>query len=143
MDRLLAEADRRMYGEKQHRSGKKNRRAYPRLSCCVAVEVEAEGQATLLMGKVTNVSMGGCYVETNALLTTTTKVKVAFSTDTGALEVAGAVVRNNPGAGVALQFDDVILGSRQTVKKILAFVESTVRADADGIRYLASMHETR
>jgi diguanylate cyclase (GGDEF)-like protein len=71
LDRLLAEADRRMYGEKQHRSGKKNRRAYPRLSCCLAAELKVEGDATLLVGKVTNVSRGGCYVEINNLLTTT------------------------------------------------------------------------
>jgi len=143
MDRLLAEADRRMYGEKQHRSGKKNRRAYPRLSCCVAVELEAGANATLSVGKVTNVSLGGCYVETNALLATKTKAKVAFSTDFGALEVEGAVVRNNPGVGVAVKFDDASPGNRETVKQILEFVERTVRTDADGLRYLARMHETR
>ena len=143
MDRLLAEADRRMYGEKQHRSGKKNRRGYPRLSCCVAVELEVEGNATILMGKVTDVSIGGCYVETNTLPATTTRVKVAFSTDLEALEIEAAVVRNNPGVGFGLKFDDAVLGSRETVKQILTFVERTVRADADGLRYLVGMHENR
>ena len=143
MDRLLAEADRRMYGEKRHRSGKKNRRAYPRLSCCVVVELEAGEDATPSVGKVTNISLGGCYVETNTLLATTTKTKVAFSTDCGPVEVEGEVVRNNPGVGVALRFDAALLGNRETVKEILAFVERTVRGDADGLRYLARVQETR
>jgi diguanylate cyclase (GGDEF)-like protein/putative nucleotidyltransferase with HDIG domain len=143
MDRLLAEADRRMYGEKQHRSGKKNRRAYPRLSCCVAAELKVEGNAALLVGNVTNISRGGCYVEINNFLATTTKVKLAFSTDFGALEVESTVIRNNPGAGFALKFDDALPGTREIVKKILEFVESTVHADADGRRYLATTHETR
>jgi len=143
MDRLLAEADRRMYGEKQHRSGKKNRRAYPRLSCCLAVELKVEGNATLLVGKVTNVSRGGCYVEINSILATTTRVKVAFSADSGALEVESTVVRNNPGAGFAVKFDDALPGTRNIVKRILEFVESTVQADADGLRYLAKTHEIR
>jgi len=143
LDRLLAEADRRMYGEKQHRSGKKNRRAYPRLSCCLAAELKVEGNATLLVGKVTNVSRGGCYVEINNLLTTTTRVKVAFPTDSGVLEVESTVVRNNPGVGFAVKFDDALPGTREIVKRILEFVENTVQTDADGLRYLAKRRETR
>ena len=141
MDQLLAEADRRMYGEKRHRSGKKNRRAYPRLSCCVAVELEAEGNPALLVAQVANVGLGGCYVKTSTLLPMATRVKVAFSTDRGASVVEGTVVRNDPGDGVALKFDDAVPGTRDTVKKILGFVESTVSTDTDGHRYLARMHK--
>jgi hypothetical protein len=82
-------------------------------------------------------------VETNTLPATTTRVKVAFSTDLEALEIEAAVVRNNPGVGFGLKFDDAVLGSRETVKQILTFVERTVRADADGLRYLVGMHENR
>jgi diguanylate cyclase (GGDEF)-like protein/putative nucleotidyltransferase with HDIG domain len=141
MDQLLAEADRRMYGEKRHRSGKKNRRAYPRLSCCVAVELEAEGNSALLVAQVANVGLGGCYVKTSTLLPMATRVNVAFSTDRGASVVEGTVVRNDPGAGVAIKFDDAVPGTRDTVKQILAFVESTVSTDTDGHRYLARMHK--
>jgi len=141
MDRLLAEADRRMYGQKQHRSGKKNRRAYPRLSCCVAVDLEAEGNATLFMGKVTDVSLGGFYVATNTLVATTTRVRVAFSTGLGVLKAEGAVVRIDPGIGVAIRFDDTVLKGRETVKQILAFVENKVGADPDGLRYLEGIQE--
>jgi hypothetical protein len=82
-------------------------------------------------------------VEINNLVATTTRVKVAFSTNLGSLEVQSMVVRNDPGAGFALKFDDALPGTREIVKHILEFVESTVQADADGLRYLAATHETR
>ncbi len=41
---LLAEADRRMYLEKQKQPFRKNRRTYPRRKCRLTIEVCAEGE---------------------------------------------------------------------------------------------------
>ena len=139
MDKLLAEADRRMYAEKHYRSGKKNRRAYPRLACGIAVELKPEGSETPVFGKVTNISAGGCYVETNNLLATGMRLGLTFSTDNGNLVVEGSVVRSNLGTGSAIKFSDVRLDDRERVKLILEFAERAVTADHDGLRYLKGL----
>jgi diguanylate cyclase (GGDEF)-like protein/putative nucleotidyltransferase with HDIG domain len=139
MDTLLAEADRRMYAEKQLRSGKKNRRTYPRLACCVPVELCQEGSSTPVFGKVSDISAGGCFIETGTLIPTATKWNLAFSIEHGNLQVEGIVVRSNPGVGVAIKFNDATLQQRERVKLILEFVQGTTGPDQSAQRYLASL----
>jgi diguanylate cyclase (GGDEF)-like protein/putative nucleotidyltransferase with HDIG domain len=139
MDRLLAEADRRMYAEKQYRSGKKNRRVYPRLTCFVPVELQPEASGTPALGKVINISAGGCYVETIDSLATGTKLRLTFSTHNGNLVVEGLVVRSNLGKGSAIKFGDVRLGDRERVKLVLEFVERRMTPDNSGARYLKTL----
>ncbi|MGH9511466.1 MAG: diguanylate cyclase domain-containing protein [Terriglobales bacterium] len=137
MDKLLAEADRRMYAEKQHRSGKKNRRAYPRLACCVTVELQHEGSKTPILGKVANISSGGCYVETSGLLPTAARLILTFAASNGGLLIGGTVVRSNPGTGVSIKFRDATFDDRERVRRILEVVEREVSAANSGQRYLA------
>ncbi|MBV9572942.1 MAG: diguanylate cyclase [Acidobacteriales bacterium] len=140
MDKLLAEADRRMYAEKQHRSGKKNLRAYPRLSCCVTVELEHAGSETPVIGKLANISSGGCYVETGEILASTTKLVLTFSGDDGGrLLIGGTVVRNNLGTGFGVKFRDVSPEDRERVKRILGVVEGELTAAHSGQEYLKGL----
>lgn len=139
IDRLLAESDRRMYGEKQYRSGKKNRRRYPRLACCVAVEVHVEESQTLIVGKASNMSAGGCYIETGTFLPVTAKLELNFSTDTNGLLAAGTVVRSNPGEGIAVKFCDASTEERNKIKEILDFVERTLAPGRIAQEYLGRL----
>lgn len=142
MDKLLAEADRRMYAEKEYRSGKKNRRAYPRLACRVVVELQLEGSPAPVLAKVGNISARGCYVETSLLLTKGTSMKLTFATDRGSLSMEGTVVRSLPSAGLAIMFNVTNLDDRERVKLILGFVESTLSDSQSGKQYLKTLIRT-
>jgi len=139
VDTLLAKADRLMYGEKQTRSGKKNRRSYPRLACCVPVEVIEEGKNAPFLGKVANIGLGGCFVETRILVPTAARCSLTFTTDHGELELSGTVVRSSPGTGFAVQFHNVSLQDREQVMHVLRFVESTINPAQTAHRYLSSL----
>jgi len=124
-EQLLAEADRRMYLEKQEEPTDKNRRVHPRLKCRVTVELHPQdGQGTVL-GNLIDVSIGGCYVETSAILTPGTQIKLVFSIDDGSLSAIGKIARTHPGTGVAVQFTETGRQARAKMYRILEFVQNT------------------
>src|SRR5450631_127593 len=122
---LLAEADRRMYIEKQKQPSRKNRRLYPRMKCRVTIELRPlEGDVPVL-GNLIDVSLGGCYVETSTLMPAGSKLKVIFSIDDGRLQASGFVVRIDPGSGIAIQFNDMNREDRDKMHKVLEFVHNS------------------
>jgi diguanylate cyclase (GGDEF)-like protein/putative nucleotidyltransferase with HDIG domain len=122
---LLAEADRRMYIEKQKQPSRKNRRLYPRMKCRVTIELRPQEGEIPVLGNLIDVSLGGCYVETSALLPAGSKLKVIFSIDDGRLQAAGFVVRIDPGSGIAIQFNDMNREDRDKMHKVLEFVHNS------------------
>ena len=122
---LLAEADRRMYIDKQKQPSRKNRRLYPRMKCRVTIELRPlEGEVPVL-GNLIDVSLGGCYVETSTLMPAGSKLKVIFSIDDGRLQASGFVVRIDPGSGIAIQFNDMNREDRDKMHKVLEFVHNS------------------
>jgi diguanylate cyclase (GGDEF)-like protein/putative nucleotidyltransferase with HDIG domain len=122
-EHLLAEADRRMYVEKQKQLSYKDRRMHPRIKCRVTVELQAGEDAAPVFANLTDISMGGCYLETSAILAPGSKIKLGFSMDDGNLAHEGVVVRLEPGSGVAVQFREVNREGRERMFKILEFVQ--------------------
>ncbi len=122
---MLAEADRRMYIEKQKQPSRKNRRLYPRMKCRVTIELRPRDGDVPVLGNLIDVSLGGCYVETSALLPANSKVKVIFSIDDGRLQAAGSVIRTDPGAGIAIRFNDMNREDREKMHKVLEFVHNS------------------
>jgi diguanylate cyclase (GGDEF)-like protein/putative nucleotidyltransferase with HDIG domain len=122
---LLAEADRRMYMEKQKQPSRKNRRLYPRMKCRVTIELRPQDGETPVLGNLIDVSLGGCYVETSALMPAGSKLKVIFSIDDGRLQATGSVVRIDPGSGIAISFNDMNREDREKMHKVLEFVHNS------------------
>jgi diguanylate cyclase (GGDEF)-like protein/putative nucleotidyltransferase with HDIG domain len=122
-EHLLAEADRRMYLEKQKQLSYKDRRLHPRLKCRVTVEMQPGAGSAPVFANLTDISMGGCYLETSAILSPGSKIKLGFSMDDGTLAHEGVVVRLDPGSGVAVQFREVNREGRERMFKILEFVQ--------------------
>ncbi len=122
---LLAEADRRMYIEKQKQPSRKNRRLYPRMKCRVTIELRPQDGEVPVLGNLIDVSLGGCYVETSALMPAGSKLKVIFSIDDGRLQAAGSVVRTDPGSGIAIRFNDMNREDRDKMHKVLEFVHNS------------------
>jgi len=124
-EELLAEADRRMYMEKQRQPSRKNRRLHARKKCRVTIELHPENGDGPVLANLTDVSMGGCYVETSAIFSAGTRLKLVFSIDDGKLHADGYVARLDPGLGIAVQFKELTREDRDKMNRILEFVEST------------------
>lgn len=136
-EQLLTEADRRMYLEKQKQLSYKDRRAHPRLKCRVTIEVHAEGGGIPLFANITDISMGGCYIETSTILAAGTKIKLGFSMDDPSLAAEGVVARLDPGSGVAVQFREMNREARERMFKVLEFVQKSTTYFNN--RYLSSL----
>jgi len=126
-EQLLAEADRRMYLEKQQQPNRKNRRLYPRLKGRVTVEFSPQPSKVPVLGNLTNISLGGCYIETTTILPPDTRLDIVFSIDDGLLQAEGSVVRSDPGVGLAIKFKEGSREDRVHLQKILEFVDRTTK----------------
>ena len=126
---LLAEADRRMYSDKQQHAIPPNRRINPRLRCRIACELQLDQGEKRTAGVLTNISLGGCYVETDAVLQRNTQITLALSTDDAQLRTDGIVVWIDVGAGVAVQFVSTGRMDREHPKRIMQFVEHHANYD--------------
>jgi diguanylate cyclase (GGDEF)-like protein/putative nucleotidyltransferase with HDIG domain len=118
-ERLLSEADKRMYLQKQAQSSRSNRRLYPRVRGRLTTEIDIEGQDRAMLGIITNLSMGGCYVETSGLLLPGSKLKLSFSIEQQKIELQSEVVRMDMGIGAALRFYDATHDMRVLLQRIL------------------------
>src|SRR3981081_3813162 len=124
-EQLLAQADRRMYIEKQKHPSRKDRRLHARMKCRVTIELHPETGDGQMLGNLTDLSMGGCYVETSAILTPGTKIKLVFSLDDGNLDAEGYVARMDPGSGIAVQFKELNREAKEKIYRILEHVQKT------------------
>jgi hypothetical protein len=136
-EQLLAQADRLMYMEKQRRPSRKNRRLHARMKCRVTLELQTEGASAPLFGNLTDISLGGCYVETSAVFSPGTKLKLFFTTSSGPLQVEGNVTRLDLGSGVAVQFDELKREGRDNMLRVLDYVQNTTMVYEN--QYLASL----
>src|SRR5579863_3272152 len=126
-EELLAEADRRMYLEKQQQPSRKNRRLYARMKCRITIELQPESGIPVF-GNLIDISLGGCYVETSAILTPGTSLKLVFSIDDGKLLADGTVARMHPGSGIAVQFQELNREDKAKMHRILEFVQNSTTA---------------
>src|ERR1700741_765693 len=127
-EELLAEADRRMYLEKQQQPNRKNRRTYPRMKGRITIEFRPDGSDIPVLGNLTNISLGGCYVATSVIMAPASRLVLNFAIDDGPLTAEGSVVRSDPGMGLAIKFKEGNRENRAHLQKILDYVDSKTRA---------------
>jgi diguanylate cyclase (GGDEF)-like protein/putative nucleotidyltransferase with HDIG domain len=118
-EKILSEADKRMYLQKRSQANPKNRRLYPRVRGRLTAEISGAGQAQTLLGIVTNLSLGGCYLETGGLLLPGSKLKLTFSHEHTNVAMEGEVVRMDLGIGAAVKFDEAAHELRAALQRIL------------------------
>ena len=136
-EQLLTQADRRMYIEKQKQPSQKDQRLHTRMKCRLTIELHPQPGGGPVFGNMIDLSLGGCYVETSAILTPGSNVKLVFSIDDGTLSTEGTVARIHPGSGVAMQFKEMSRESREKMYRVLEFVQSTTTIYND--RYLQNL----
>jgi diguanylate cyclase (GGDEF)-like protein len=118
-EKILSEADKRMYLQKQRRSSQKDRRFYPRVRGPVTTEISGNGQEGIILGTVANLSLGGCYVETSGLLPPGSKCTLTFAHENTNVTIESEVVRMDMGIGAALKFCEATPEVRAGLQRIL------------------------
>jgi len=136
-EQLLTHADRRMYMEKQKEPTQQERRLHTRMRCRLTIELHPQSAPGPVFGNLIDVSMGGCYVETSAILPPGSNVKLVFSIDDGDLSAEGTVARIHAGSGVAVQFKEMGRESRGKMDRILEFVQNSTKLYND--RYMQNL----
>jgi diguanylate cyclase (GGDEF)-like protein len=129
-EKLLSEADKRMYLQKQSQPSRNNRRMYPRVRGRLTTEIAVEGQERAVLGILTNLSIGGCYVETSAMLLPGSKLKLTFSIEQITVAIESAVVRMDMGIGAAIRFQESTHEVRTALQRALELM-STSEAKQD------------
>jgi diguanylate cyclase (GGDEF)-like protein/putative nucleotidyltransferase with HDIG domain len=123
-EKLLSEADKRMYLQKQSQPSRSNRRLYPRLRARVTTEIAIEGLERPVLGILTNLSIGGCYIESGAMLLPGSKLKLTFSVDQIQVVIQSEVVRMDMGIGAAIKFTESTHEVRATLHHALEHLAS-------------------
>jgi PilZ domain len=85
---------------------RRERRRFARHTCRIEAQVSTEGAygAVVVNGKITDISLGGCYVEMLAPLPEETPVEVTFSIGQAPLHLAAKVCTAQHGFGMGLSF---------------------------------------
>jgi diguanylate cyclase (GGDEF)-like protein/putative nucleotidyltransferase with HDIG domain len=118
-EKILSEADKRMYLQKQSQAVQKNRRLYPRVRGRLTTEISGTTVKGAILGIVTNLSLGGCYVETSGLLLPGSELELAFSHEHTNVSIKSEVVRMDMGTGAALKFHEATHDIRAALQRIL------------------------
>src|SRR5258708_16753735 len=130
-EQLLTQADRRMYVEKQKQPSRKDQRLHTRMKCRLTIELHPQPRDGPIFGNLIDISLGGCYVETSAILAPGSNLKLVFSIDgnDGSLTAEGTVARIHPGSGVAVQVQEKRREARGKKERTLEFVHNTTTED--------------
>jgi hypothetical protein len=93
----------------------------------ITIEFRPEGSDIPVLGNLTNISLGGCYVETSVILAPESRLLLNFSMDNNNMQAEGNVVRSDPGMGLAIKFKEGNRDSRAHLQEILDFVDRATR----------------
>jgi len=108
-----------------------DRRRHPRQKCFVAVEMRIEGATDPLWGNLANTSLGGCFVETAAPIESGIALGIGLwlANDkvwVKGMALNGIVTRSSPCFGARVKFTGLDSAERETLRKFLKFIETSM-----------------
>jgi len=121
-----------------------DRRRFARIKCFVAIELHIEGQDGPVWGNLSNVSRGGCFVETATPIPPGRSVGIGLWVANGKIWVKGMILtgiitRSAPSFGVRVKFSEAELMEKEHLREFLKFIESTTRQGQSGNAYVAQL----
>jgi hypothetical protein len=121
-----------------------DRRRFQRIKCFVAVEIHVEGMEEPVWGNLSNVSRGGCLVETASRVPPGKALEIGLWVASGKIWVkgvilSGVVTRSAPSFGVRVKFSEAELAEKEHLREFLKFVENTTRNAQSGHAYVAKL----
>lgn len=99
-------------------------RKHPRIKCDNSVELHTQEGASF-WAKITDLSVGGCYVEMAIPLQKGTRVKVGIWVGENKVRVDGEVAYSAPGLGVGVRFINISKADVERIRQFLGTVEQT------------------
>ena len=109
--------------------GQQNRRRYPRLKISVPVELQAEGSESPIRGSTSDLSAGGCYIETMFPFPVGTTLDMKLQLENTVL-VAASVVTCDPQVGNGISFTRMLPEDREELEKYLQALEQAQESDS-------------
>ncbi|MGA9528874.1 MAG: PilZ domain-containing protein [Terriglobales bacterium] len=121
-----------------------DRRVHHRVKCYVAVEIHVEGVEEPIWGNLSNVSRGGCMVETATGVPTGKALEIGLWVSSGKLWVKGIIIsgiatRSAPSYGVRVKFSESELSEKEHLREFLKFIENTTRKAHSGAAYVTQL----
>jgi hypothetical protein len=101
----------------------KERRQHKRVSCKLGAELYLQGSEALVLVDVTNISVGGCFVEMPTQSADKGRLKIVVWANDIKLAIQGVVVSCRPGFGISIKFTEMTEDVRQQLQR---FVQSLV-----------------
>jgi hypothetical protein len=95
-----------------------DRREWQRVRCSISVELNAPN-STLIRGKLSDLSPGGCFVEMPNPLPTKTRIDLGIWLGETKVRVHGEVVTAAPGFGIGIRFIDVSSEAQDILRRHL------------------------
>ena len=105
------------------------RRAQARYNCRLSADVYPLGSTTPQHCSLTDISAGGCYVETNESYPTGTAVDIVVRTQDMKLRVQGIVHASHPSFGMGVEFTLLHEEQREQVRQLVAIQEAAAAAE--------------
>ena len=93
------------------------KRRFPRQS--VSIECQVEGSSGRASMRLSELSLGGCYVDTRMEFAPGTVVTIRAAFPTGELTLSGRVIYMQSGYGFGVGFDDLPEETRQTLEGLV------------------------
>jgi CheY-like chemotaxis protein len=110
-------------------SGSSDRRVQARVACRLSADVYVLGNTTAQHCSLTDISNGGCYVETNESYPSGTAVDIVVRTLDMKLRVQGIVHATHPGFGMGVEFTLLNDEQREQVKQLIAAQEAAAETE--------------
>ncbi|HXE90655.1 MAG TPA: PilZ domain-containing protein [Terriglobales bacterium] len=107
--------ERRTTGDRR----REERRRNPRYRASGGVQMYPAGSDVRVWGTLTDISLGGCYVESMSPLPAATEVALELESDSDRLRARAAVRVSHPGCGMGLEFLAMEEEDRRTLQRIL------------------------
>ena len=109
-----------------------NRRRYPRYDCTGAVAVGSPHTGRPSKGKLLNLSVGGCFAETDWPLEVGTRVEVLLEVNRLSFRAVGEVRMLDSRGGMGIEFSGMSAGGRQRLRELISELEEESGAEVKG-----------
>jgi|SRR5437588_2057450 len=109
----------------------RDRRQHARFRCFISALLRPAGTQLPIWGQVTDISLGGCYVQTASPLPAGSKLVLDLLLNESRLHAQGAVRSSHPGLGMGINFLDMGPEQREQIEQFVKwFAGACLGSDA-------------
>lgn len=106
------------------------RRHYQRLKSHVPVEIRQEGSENVIRGATSDISSGGCYIESIFPFPVGTALDLKLALEEDTLPVQATVVTCDPQVGNGISFERMLPEDREQLQKYLESLDEAEKSNS-------------